>query len=126
MHQYGLDYIKDFWNCIDLTQFFAFMYLFIHKLSTQFSSDSFTEILFQALILVLSVNKMLYFIRIFDTGLELYIVVKIMMDELLPFISVSVGLLFALSKIYKVLHMGINDPKGFYVNVDSPLLRQFM
>lgn len=37
MRQYGVcEYIKDFWNCIDLMQFAAFLYLFICKLATQF------------------------------------------------------------------------------------------
>jgi len=113
--QYGfLEYIKDFWNCIDLMQFAAFMYLFVHKLITQFSSDSFLEILFQAIILLLSVNKMLYFVRIYDTGIELYICLHLMIVELAPFVVTCIGLLFALSKIYKVLHMGINDPNGLY------------
>ena len=36
MRQYGIAYFKDFWNCIDLTQFGAFIYLFLNKLITQF------------------------------------------------------------------------------------------
>lgn len=113
--QYGFcEYVKDFWNCIDLTQFAAFMYLFIHKLITQFSSDSVLEIIFQALILVLSINKMLYFFRIYDTGIEIYVVIKLLIDELLPFVGAAVVLMFACSKIYKVLHMGINDPENMY------------
>ena len=97
-----------------MLQFAAFMYLFVNKLITQFASDSFLEILFQAVILVLAINKMLYFVRIYESGLELLICVQLMIVELLPFTVSAVALLFALSKIYKVLHMGINDPNGLY------------
>jgi hypothetical protein len=71
MKQYGLEYIKDFWNCIDLLQFGAFLYVFINKLITQFQSDSSMEIFFSATILFLSIYKLMYFIRIYDSGIEI-------------------------------------------------------
>jgi hypothetical protein len=63
---------------------------------------------------VLSINKLLYFFRIYDTGIEIYVVLKLLIDEMLPFVGASVVLMFACSKIYKVLHMGINDPDNLY------------
>lgn len=114
MRQYGLEYIKDFWNCIDLLQYSGFMYLFMNKLVTQFQSDSFLEILFSAMIMFLSIYKILYFIRIYDSGVDLLIKIYFIAVDLLPFFSFSFGLLFMMSKVYQVMHMGINDPNGLY------------
>ena len=85
MRQYGMEYIKDFWNCIDLLQFGAFLYVFIHKLITQFQSDSFLEILFSAIILFLSIYKMMYFVRIYDGGAEIMTPIFVITSDLIPF-----------------------------------------
>ena len=114
MRQYGISYFKDFWNCVDLTQFAAFIYLFINKLVTQFSSDSFMEILFSAVILFLSIYKLMYFVRIYDPINEIIIIIGNIISNIIPFAVLSVALLFSLSKIYQVLHMGINDPGKLY------------
>jgi len=126
MRQYGLDYIKDFWNCIDLLQFGAFLYVFIHKLVTQFQSDSFLEILFSAVILFLSIYKLMYFVRIYDSGAEIMGPLFAITADLIPFGIICITLLFALSKIYQVLHMGVNDPSGLYDGIESPFVRLFM
>ena len=34
LKQYGLSYFMDFWNCIDIAQFGAFLYLFLNKMIT--------------------------------------------------------------------------------------------
>jgi hypothetical protein len=126
MRQYGWDYIKDFWNCIDLFQFGAFLYLFINKLVTQFESDSFLEILFSAGILFLSIYKMLYFVRIYDEGMDLLVMIYSIANDLIPYYTAVILLLFALSKIYQVLHMGVNDPDNYYRMIDSDLIKLFM
>lgn len=126
MRQYGWDYIKDFWNCIDLMQFGAFMYLFINKLVTQFQSDSFLEILFSAGILFLAIYKMLYFVRIYDSGVEMLTTIHCITVDLVPYAFACISLLFALSKIYQVLHMGVNDPANYYKMIDSDLMKLFM
>ena len=119
MRQYRLDYFKDIWNCIDLIQFCAFIYLFFSKLHSQFQSDSDLEILFSALVLFLSIYKVLYFIRIYDKFNEVLIIIHWIGMDFLPFGVVCIFLLFALSKIYQVLHMGVNDPQGFYKQINS-------
>ena len=126
MRQYGLEYVKDFWNCIDLMQFGGFIYLFISKLLSQFASDSFLEIIISAVILILSVNKMLYFIRIFDSLNEMIIIIQYILSELVPFFGFGISLIFACSKIYHVLHNGINDPQNLYKSINSELMKQFM
>lgn len=117
MRQYGLEYIKDFWNCIDLMQFSGFIYLFISKLLSQFASDSFLDILITAMILFLSINKMLYFVRIYDKVNEMVIIISNVIEHVGPFAICSIVLLFAISKIYHVLHMGINDPQNLYASI---------
>ena len=126
MKQYGLEYIKDFWNCIDLLQFGAFLYVFIHKLITQFQSDSSLEILFSTVILFLSIYKVLYFVRIYDGGAEVMTPLFVITSDVIPFGIICLALLFALYKIYQVLHMGVNDPSGLYDGIESPLVRLFM
>lgn len=117
MKQYGKSYFKDFWNFIDLAQFSAFMYVFINKLVTQFSSDSFMEILFSAMILFLSIYKLMYFVRIYMPYNTIAMIMQAILIDLLPFGLLSIGLLFALSKIYQVLHMGVNDPQDLYKQI---------
>jgi hypothetical protein len=56
----------------------------------------------------------MYFIRIYDACNEIIIIMTAVITELMPFAILSFGLLFALSKVYSVLHMGINDPQGLY------------
>lgn len=100
MKQFGLSYFKDFWNCIDISQFAAFTYLFLNKLITQFQSDTIMEILFSAMILFLSIYKLMYFIRIYDSCNDIILIIQAVTFELIPFAVVCVSLLFALSKIY--------------------------
>jgi len=126
MKQYGMEYIKDFWNCIDLLQFGAFLYVFINKLITQFQSDSSLEIFFSATILFLSIYKVLYFIRIYDNGIEILTGISHITSDLIPFAASSIVLLFGLSMIYEVLHMGINDPNNLYRFIGSDLMKLFM
>lgn len=126
MRQYGLDYIKDFWNCVDLCQFAAFLYVFINKLITQFQSDSSLEIFFSATILFLSIYKVLYFVRIYDSGIEILTGISHITADLIPFAVSSIVLLFGLSMIYDVLHMGINDPNNLYRFIGSDLMKLFM
>lgn len=126
MRQYGVSYFKDFWNCIDLTQFGAFIYLFISKLVSQFKNDTFMDILFSAIILFLSIYKLMYYVRIYQPINEIILIVTTIVSELIPFATLSVTLLFALSKIYQVLHMGVNDPQQLYKQINSELIRMFM
>lgn len=114
-----MEYVKDFWNCIDLCQFGAFMYLFINKLITQFQSDSFLEILFSAMILFLSIYKLMYFVRIFRPITEILVMLTAIGGDLLPMFAFGGSLLFGLSKIYQVLHMGVNDPANYYSQINS-------
>jgi hypothetical protein len=114
MKQYGLEYFKDFWNMIDLTQFLSFMYLFIRKLVTQFSSDSGFEIFLSSVILFLSIYKVLYFVRIYERCSLLLIQITGVTKDLMTFMAVGFALLFCLAKIYQVLHMGVNDPNKQY------------
>jgi hypothetical protein len=93
-----------------LTQFGTFIYLFLNKLITQFQSDSFLEILFSAVILFLSIYKLMYFVRIYQPCNEIILIVQNICNEIVPFAILSIALLFSLSKIYQVLHMGVNDP----------------
>ena len=68
------------------------------------------EILFSAVILFLSIYKLMYFVRIYQPCNEIILIVQNITMELIPFAILSISLLFALSKIYQVLHMGVNDP----------------
>jgi len=68
------------------------------------------EIFFSAIILFLSIYKMMYFIRIYEPCNEIVIVMQAIIYDTIPFAILSFGLLFSLSKIYQVLHMGVNDP----------------
>lgn len=72
------------------------------------------EILFSAMILFLSIYKLMYFVRIFNSCNEIILLIQAIALELIPFGIMSMGLLFALSKIYQVLHMGVNDPQNLY------------
>jgi hypothetical protein len=90
------------------------MYLFINKLITQFQSDSSPEILFSAIVLFLSIYKILYFARIYDGCNETLIVIHWIGVDLIPFGVLCLFLIFAISKIYQVLHMGVNDPQKLY------------
>jgi hypothetical protein len=46
-----LAYFTDVYNLVDTSQFAIFVLLYITKMLTQFSSDSLTEILMQAILL---------------------------------------------------------------------------
>lgn len=66
------------------------------------------------MILFLSIYKIMYFIRIYDPYNETLTIIQFIGAELLPFGILCITLIFALSKIYQVLHMGVNDPQGLY------------
>jgi len=126
MRQYGLEYFKDFWNLIDLTQFCSFMFLFIKKLTAQFSSDSGFEIFLSALILFLSIYKVLYFVRIYERACEFLTMVYCVAIDLQAFWWFSLALIFGVAKIYQVLHMGVNDPDQVYSQIGSDFIKLFM
>jgi len=69
---------------------------------------------------------MLYFVRIYDNVNEMLTMIRSITMELLPFAGSSCLLLFALSKIYQVLHMGVNDPDNLYATIDSYFIKLFM
>jgi len=126
MRQYGLEYFQDFWNLIDITQFVSFMFLFINKLATQFSSDSGFEIFLSAAILFLSIYKILYFVRIYDGANHFLTVVSCVVADLKFFILISFALIFGVAKIYQVLHLGVNDPDQVYSQIGSDFIKLFM
>ena len=84
------------------------------------------EILFSAVILFLSIYKLMYFVRIYQPCNEIILIVQNITMELIPFAILSISLLFALSKIYQVLHMGVNDPQKLYHQINSELIKMFM
>lgn len=47
-------------------------------------------------------------------------------SDLIPYATACILLLFALSKIYQVLHMGVNDPANYYRMIESDLIKLFM
>lgn len=109
-----------------MLQFGLFIYLFISKLVTQFKSDGFLDILFSAAILFLAIYKMLYFVRIFDHAVEIIVMMDALTTDLMPVFAAGILLLFCLSKIYQVLHMGVNDPANYYRMIQSDLIKLFM
>lgn len=84
------------------------------------------EIMLSALIIFLSIYKVLYFVQIYDFGIEIMTMIQAITMDLIPFFWMCLMLLLALTTIYTALHMGINDPDGWYSEIDSPLVKQFM
>merc|ERR1712147_320218 len=84
------------------------------------------EIVFSATILFLSIYKLMYFIRIYDSGIEILTYIGWITHDLIPFATGTIILLFGLSMIYQVLHMGVNDPNGLYRFIGSDLMKLFM
>lgn len=78
------------------------------------------------MILFLSIYKVMYFIRIYESYNETLIIIHAIAVDLLPFGVLCISLIFALSKIYQVLHMGVNDPQGLYSQINSNLIKLFM
>jgi len=102
------------------------MFLFIRKLTTQFSSDSGLEIFLSAAILFLSIYKVLYFVRIYEGASTFLTMVGCVVADLKYFILISVSLIFGVAKIYQVLHMGVNDPDQVYSQIGSDFIKLFM
>lgn len=68
----------------------------------------------------------MYFVRIYDKCNETLTIIYNVALDLIPFGILSLSLIFALSKIYQVLHMGVNDPQGLYSQINSGLIKLFM
>jgi hypothetical protein len=102
------------------------MFLFIRKLVTQFSSDSGFEIFLSAVILFLSIYKVLYFVRIYEKACEFLTMVVCVYQDLQAFLVFSILMIFGIAKIYQVLHMGVNDPDQVYSQIGSDFIKLFM
>jgi hypothetical protein len=94
-----LDYFKDAFNWVDFTQFIFFMFLYMSKITSQFQSDTMTDITLQTFIILQVFWKILYFVRIFDPYLKLVLIAQHIFIDVIPFIVfVSIGL-FGFMKI---------------------------
>ena len=102
------------------------MFLFIRKLTTQFSSDSGLEIFLGAAILFLAIYKVLYFVRIYDGPCQFLTIGGCVLADLKYFIVIGFSLIFGVAKIYQVLHMGVNDPDQVYGQVGSEFVKLLM
>ena len=58
------------------------------------------EIMFSAMILFLSIYKLMYFVRIYESCNDIILIIQAVVTDILPFGALCVALLFALSKIY--------------------------
>ena len=86
---------------------------------SQFKSHTMLDIVLQAIVLVQSFWKLLYFMRVRDDVLKLTTIVYSILIDVIPFIcTVSVALL-GFMKISSVIQMGINDTRGEFDHIYS-------
>jgi hypothetical protein len=84
------------------------------KLLSQFSTDSFIEIILAAFILFQTFNKCFYYVRIWDNLNFLFTMMFLIISEIIPFLTMVVALTMAICKLYTSMHMGVNDPNEEY------------
>lgn len=65
LKEQGLDYFKDYYNLIDASQFVIFLLTFLIRIFSE-KDDAVLLILFEAVLLFQSFNKVFYFVRIYD------------------------------------------------------------
>lgn len=119
-----LAYFKDLWNLLDSSQFAVFVLLFMIKMPSQFSTDTFPEIILQSVLLFQSFNKLFYFIRIYENINFIFTMAFLMVREIIPFLGLVMVLMLAYCKLYTLQHMSTNDPQ--FDTIQSPMLRYFI
>jgi len=81
---------------------------------SQFESDAILLTLLQAVLLFQSVNKTLYFIRIYEEFSFILTMATTIAGEVVPFAVFTMGMMIGIAKTYEVLHLGINDANGAF------------
>lgn len=107
-----MSYFTDPWNLLDSAQFIFFTLLFVIKFGTQFTSDTFVEILLQALLLIQTFNKCFYFLRVNERFSYLFIMTNLLIGDTIPYLIVVIPWSMSICMQYTSLHISVNDPKG--------------
>lgn len=118
-----LDYFKDTNNLLESSQFIFFTFLFLIKLGSQFTSDSFVEIILQSILLVQTFNKVFYFLRMWDQLSYIFTMSYLIIGDTIPYLVMVAILMTSLCMQYTSLHIGVNDPSGEYGQIDSDLVK---
>jgi len=114
----GLAYFTDFWNLIDTSQFAVFVLLYITKTISQFSTDSFPEMVMQAILLFQSFYKVFYFIRIYESMCFIITLSIKCGMEVFPFAIFTITIMLAFSKIFQILHGNVDNPDLDFIQND--------
>lgn len=64
--------------------------MFVIKFSTGFNSDTFPEIILQALLLIQTFNKCFYFLRVNERFAYLFIMTKLLIGDTVPYLAMVV------------------------------------
>lgn len=119
----GLDYFKDVYNVMQVSQFFAFGVLYAYKMLSHFEKNGVFMVLLQTFVLLQSVSNTFYYLRIYkEYGFLLEMSSRIM-HKLIPLACYIAASLIGFSKVYQVLNMGISDPNDEMKDIQGPMLQ---
>ena len=93
---------------------------------SQFQTDTIFEIVLQAILLIQSFYKCIYFLSIYDQIAQIIILGTMIVKEVIGFVVFIAVLMVAFSMQATVLHMDINDPDGLYDDVPSKFVKQML
>jgi len=77
----------------------------------QFSTDTFAEMILQAIMLYQSFYKVFYFIRIYDSMCFIITLAIKCGLEVFPFALFTISIMLGFSKIFQVLHGTVSNPE---------------
>jgi len=119
----GLEYFKDVYNVIQVSQFVAFGVLYFYKMLSHFEKNGVFMVLLQTFVLLQSVSNTFYYLRIYkEYGFLLEMSSRIM-HKLIPLAAYIAASLIGFSKVYQVLNMGISDPNDEMKDIKGPMLQ---
>jgi len=118
-----LEYFKDVYNVIQVSQFVAFVVLYGYKMLSHFERNGVFMVLLQTFVLLQSVSNTFYYLRIYkEYGFLLEMSTRII-HKLIPLAAYIAASLIGFSKVYQVLNMGISDPNDEMKDIQSPMFQ---
>jgi len=93
------------------------------KMLSQFQSDTLFEILLQAVLLIQTFYKTVYYLRMYDQIAQILIMGGLIVTEIAGYIIFMGVLLLCFCKQYTVMHLDVNDPTGAYSDIQSSFMK---
>ncbi len=84
------------------------------------------EMLLKSFLITLSIFKIIYFVRIYDSFCIFLTLQTKIAGDLGPFLGIVVFVMVAVTKIQQILHAAVNDPSNEYADINNEFVKSML